>query len=67
VGDPGLEVIAAIALLAGTLAVDPAAYRGSFGPPTWVISGTADAARQILAAIAAAVITVVGVVFSIIW
>ena len=31
-----------------------------------MISGTADAARQILTAIAAAVITVVGVVFSII-
>ena len=34
--------------------------------PSWVISGSADAARQILTAIAAAVITVVGVVFSII-
>jgi len=31
-----------------------------------VISGTADGTRQILTAIAAAVITVVGVVFSII-
>ena len=62
-----LEVIAAIALFAGTLALDRAAYRGAVGLPAWVISGTADAARQILTAIAAAVITVVGVVFSITW
>src|SRR5437660_859878 len=34
--------------------------------PGWVISGSADAARQILTTIAAAIITVVGVVFSII-
>jgi uncharacterized membrane protein len=63
---PGIEVLAAIALFAGTLSLDRAAYRGDFGLPAWVISGTADAARQILTAIAAAVITVVGVVFSII-
>ena len=63
---PGIEVLAAIVLFAGTLSLDRAAYRGEFGLPSWVISGTADAARQILTAIAAAVITVVGVVFSII-
>jgi uncharacterized membrane protein len=63
---PGVEVIAAIALFAGTLALDRAAYHGDFGLPSWVIAGSADAARQILTAIAAAVITVVGVVFSII-
>jgi len=63
---PGIEVLAAIVLFAGTLGLDRAAYRGEFGLPSWVISGTADAARQILTAIAAAVITVVGVVFSII-
>jgi uncharacterized membrane protein len=63
---PAFEVIAAIALFAGTTAVDRAAYHGAFTLPAWVISGTADAARQILTAIAAAVITVVGVVFSII-
>ena len=53
-------------LFIGTLAADRAAYRGDFGLPGWVISGSADAARQILTAIAAAIITVVGVVFSII-
>src|ERR1700722_14166685 len=63
---PGIEVLAAIALFAGTLSLDHAAYRGEFGLPSWVISGSADAARQTLTAIAAAVITVVGVVFSII-
>jgi uncharacterized membrane protein len=63
---PSLEVVAAIGLFAGTLAADRAAYRGDFTLPPWVISGSADAAREILTAIAAAVITVVGVVFSII-
>jgi uncharacterized membrane protein len=63
---PAVEVIAAIALFVGTTAVDRAAYHGVFTVPSWVISGTADAARQILTALAAAVITVVGVVFSII-
>ena len=63
---PGIEVAAAIALFVGTLALDKAAYYGHFGLPSWVISGSADATRQILTTIAAAVITVVGVVFSII-
>jgi uncharacterized membrane protein len=63
---PVIEVAAAAALFAGTLAIDRAAYRGALELPSWVISGTADAARQILTTIAAAVITVVGVVFSII-
>src|SRR5260370_24978111 len=63
---PAIEVLAAIALFAGTLIADRAAYRGDFALPGWVISGSADAARQILTTIAAAIITVVGVVFSII-
>jgi uncharacterized membrane protein len=63
---PSVEVAGAIVLFVLTLAADRAAYRGDFTLPPWVISGTADAARQILTAIAAAVITVVGVVFSII-
>ncbi|MBB4926343.1 DUF2254 domain-containing protein [Kitasatospora kifunensis] len=62
---PTLEVVLAAALFLGTWSLDRAAYRGSITLPSWVISGTADAARQILAAIAAALITVVGVVFSI--
>src|SRR6266581_5350147 len=63
---PALEVGAAIVLFAGTLAADRAAYHGDFTLPGWVISGSADAARQILTTIAAAIITVIGVVFSII-
>jgi uncharacterized membrane protein len=62
---PTVEVALAIALFAGTYALDRAAYNGNLSLPSWVISGNADAARQILTAIAAAVITVVGVVFSI--
>src|SRR6516225_1086672 len=63
---PALEVGAAIVLFAATIAVDRSAYHGEFTLPGWVISGSADAARQILTTIAAAIITVVGVVFSII-
>src|ERR1700735_1949841 len=63
---PAIEVAAAIVLFIGTLLADRANYRGDFAIPGWVISGSADAARQILTAIAAAIITVVGVVFSII-
>ena len=63
---PALEVAAAIALFAATLAADRAAYHGHFTVPGWVISGSADAARQILTTIAAAIITVIGVVFSVI-
>ena len=62
---PMLEVIAAVGLYFATHAIDVAAYRGSLKLPSWVIFGGADPARQILAALAAAVITVVGVVFSI--
>src|ERR1700730_18308930 len=62
---PVVEVAAAIALYAITHALDRAVYKGSLTLPAWVIQGTSDAARQILTALAAAVITVVGVVFSI--
>jgi uncharacterized membrane protein len=63
---PAVEVVAAVGLFALSTVLDRAAYRGDLTVPSWVISGTADVARQILTAIAAAVITVVGVVFSII-
>lgn len=45
---PTLEVLAATALFAVTYALDRAAYHGQFPLPPWMISGTADAARQIL-------------------
>jgi uncharacterized membrane protein len=63
---PAVEVVIAALLFAGTFALDRASYDGVFRTPGWAISGSADAARQILTAIAAAIITVVGVVFSIV-
>ncbi len=62
---PVLEVLGAVVLFLITHAVDDAAYRGTVKLPSWVIFGSADAARTVLTALAAAVITVVGIVFSI--
>ncbi|WP_300602850.1 DUF2254 domain-containing protein [Trebonia sp.] len=63
---PAVESVAAVVLFVVTLSIDRAALHGEISLPSWVISGSPDAARQILAALAAAIITVVGVVFSII-
>ncbi len=62
---PTVEIALAVVLFAGTYLLDRAAYSGSLHLPSFVISGSADAARQILTATAAAVITVVTLVFSI--
>ena len=62
---PAVEAVAVLLLFVGTYAVDRAAYHGVVHLPSWALSGTADSARQILTAVAAAVITVVGIVFSI--
>lgn len=62
---PALETLAILLLFAVTYAVDRAAYDGLFRLPSWVLSGTADSARVVLATVAAAIITVVGIVFSI--
>src|SRR5262245_4011304 len=62
---PTLVVIGAALLFCATYALDRAVYGGAFTLPSWVLSGNADSARQILTAIGAAIITVVGVVFSI--
>src|ERR1700686_5006405 len=48
-----------------TFFVDLAAFHHHLTLPAWINAGSADAGRQVLIAIAAAVITVVGVVFSI--
>ncbi|MBO0879304.1 MAG: DUF2254 domain-containing protein [Mycobacterium sp.] len=48
-----------------TYGVDRAAYDGLIRLPSWVLSGSADSARVVLATVAAAIITVVGIVFSI--
>jgi uncharacterized membrane protein len=63
---PLLEVFAAIALFAVTYTLDRAAFSGAFAAPSWALSGGPDPARQILTTVAAAIITVVGVVFSIV-
>jgi uncharacterized membrane protein len=63
---PAIEVLAAVILFVITYSLDRAAYDGAFRVPGWAISGSADVARTVLTAIAAAVITVVGVVFSIV-
>jgi uncharacterized membrane protein len=63
---PVVEVAAAVVLFAITLTLDRAAFDHVFALPSWTISGSPDAAREILTAIAAAIITVVGVVFSIV-
>jgi uncharacterized membrane protein len=62
---PTVEVVAAVALFVLTYELDRAAFRHDLTFPSWVNGGSADAARQILTATAAAVITVVGLVFSI--
>ena len=62
---PAVESLAAVLLFVLTLSIDRAAAHGEIGLPSWVISGSPDAARQILSSLADAIITVVGVVFSI--
>ena len=62
---PTLLVAASVLLFAITYGFDVAAYHGHLSYPFWIRALGADAARQVLIAIAAAVITVVGVVFSI--
>ncbi|MGO9224905.1 DUF2254 domain-containing protein [Mycobacterium sp.] len=62
---PTILILGALGLFVLTLRLDQAAYHGEFRLPSWVISGTADAARLLLTSVAASVITVVGIVFSI--
>jgi uncharacterized membrane protein len=58
-------VVVAAALFAITFSIDIAAYHHHLTLPYWLRTESADAGRQVLIAIAAAVITVIGVVFSI--
>ena len=62
---PTILVVVAAVLFAVTFSIDWAAYHGHFTLPFWMRTESADAGREVLIAIAAAVITVVGVVFSI--
>ncbi len=62
---PTIFVVAAGLLFAVTFEIDWEVYHRNLGLPFWIQAGSADAGRQVLIAIAAAVLTVVGVVFSI--
>ncbi|MGA2527839.1 MAG: DUF2254 domain-containing protein [Acidimicrobiales bacterium] len=62
---PSVLVVVAGLLFFVTYEIDWAAYYGHITLPFWMRTESADAGREILIAIAAAVITVVGVVFSI--
>src|ERR1700722_15277795 len=62
---PAVCIVAAVGLFCVTYALDQAVHRGSLGLPAWIRTESADAGRSVLIGIAAAVITVIGVVFSI--
>jgi uncharacterized membrane protein len=62
---PSILVVVAVLLFWVTFEIDVSAYHHPDILPSWIRTGNADAERQVLIAIAAAVITVVGVVFSI--
>src|SRR5258707_652073 len=62
---PSFMIVLVLGLFVLTYRFDLEAAAGRAAPPAWVSSGGPDVARQILIAIAAAVITVAGLVFSI--
>jgi uncharacterized membrane protein len=63
---PAVLIVIATVLFAATYMIDVAAYFHHLQLPTWLRSGNSQSgALQVLIAIAAAIITVVGVVFSI--
>ncbi len=62
---PSILIVVSVLLFIVTFEVDLAAHHGDLTLPVWIRTGSADAERQVLIAIAAAVITVIGVVFSI--
>ncbi len=62
---PIVQTLGIVVLFAITYTVDRSAYDGLIRFPSWVLQGSADSARAVLATIAASIITVVGIVFSI--
>jgi uncharacterized membrane protein len=62
---PVLLIGVAIICFVATFEIDLAAFHHGLTLPRWVRTGSADAGRQVLIAIAAAIITTIGVVFSI--
>src|SRR5690348_2888567 len=62
---PSVMILLIAGLFAFTYSVDQQVAAGNVVLSTWLSSGSPDVARQILIAIAAAIITVAGVIFSI--
>ncbi len=62
---PTVLVLIAGLLFLVTVEIDWAVYHGHLALPFWIARGSADAGREVLIGIAAAIITVVGVVFSV--
>ena len=62
---PAVLIVVAAAVFFVTFKIDVAAYFHHIELPTWLRHGSAQSGRDVLIAIAAAIITVVGVVFSI--
>src|ERR1700744_6699342 len=62
---PVVQTLGIVALFGVTYTIDRSAYDGWIRLPNWVLNGSSDSARVVLATVAAAIITVVGIVFSI--
>ncbi len=62
---PSILIVVSVLLFIVTFEIDVAAFHDRLILPSWIRTGSPDAERQVLIAIAASVITVVGVVFSI--
>jgi uncharacterized membrane protein len=62
---PTVFVLAAVLLFLATFEIDWAVFHGHLSLPFWIVTGSAEAGREVLIGIAAAIITVVGVVFSV--
>jgi uncharacterized membrane protein len=62
---PTILVVVAVVIFIATFSIDVAAYYHHIQLPFWLSIGGANAGRDVLIAIAAAIITTVGVVFSI--
>src|ERR1700761_8917955 len=62
---PVLQTPGKVVVFGITYTIDRMAYDGWIHFPSWVLNGSADSARVVLATVAAAIITVVGIVFSI--
>jgi uncharacterized membrane protein len=62
---PAVLIVLGALMFLVTFKIDAAAYEHQIQLPTWLRNGSSQSGRDVLIAIAAAIITVVGVVFSI--